>query len=251
MSTLIEVNHLAKFFVTRKSNKVKAIKDISIEINNHEFISIIGPSGCGKSTLLKMISGLLPYDEGEIIFQNSKIKDQLGFVFQDSVLLPWKTVWDNVIFPLEIKKIKTEENLKRVETLLDKVGLTEFKNSLTKELSGGMKQRASIVRSLSYNPSLLLMDEPFGALDAITRDNLNLELLRIWNETKKTIIFVTHDIEEAVFLSEKVIVLSQRPSIVKEVIDIDLPAERELSLKEEPEFSSYVSRLRGLLNEKD
>lgn len=251
MSTLIKVDHLAKFFVTSKSDKVKAIQDISIEINNHEFISIIGPSGCGKSTLLKMISGLLPYDGGEIIYQNSKIKDQLGFVFQDSVLLPWKTVWDNVVFPLEIKKIKTKENLARVEALLDKVGLSEFKNSLTKELSGGMKQRASIVRSLSYNPSLLLMDEPFGALDAITRDSLNLELLRIWNETKKTIIFVTHDIEEAVFLSEKVIVLSHRPSIVKEVIDIDLPVERELSLKEKPEFSSYVSRLRGLLNETD
>lgn len=247
--SLFRMDHVSKSFLNNQGNEVKAIEDITFDVNEHEFVSIIGPSGCGKSTLLKLISDLEVYNDGAIIFDDAKTKDNLGFVFQDSVLFPWINVYDNIVMPLEIKGIKTKENLEHIEHLLKLVNLSEFRNSLPKELSGGMKQRASIARSLSYDPSLLLMDEPFGALDAITRDALNVELRRIWHETNKTIVFVTHDIEEAVFLSTKVVVLSKRPSKVREIIDIDLPGERTLDSKHDAKFLDYVARLRGLLND--
>ena len=235
--TMIELKNISKCFTTANGERIQAIKDVSLAIHEHEFISIIGPSGCGKSTLLR------------IVFHDNTLKENLGFVFQDSVLFPWKSVYENIIMPLEIKHQKTPESLMRVEKLLELMKLKEFRNSLPKELSGGMKQRASIARSLSYDPKLLLMDEPFGALDALTRDYLNLELRRLWKQTKKTILFVTHDIEEAVFLSTRVAVLSNRPSKIRDIITIDLPQERSLKLREAIEFTDYVSRLRGMLNE--
>lgn len=246
---IFHMENVSKSFTNNRKEKIQAIKNVSFDVQEHEFISIIGPSGCGKSTLLKLISDLELRDDGDIIFDFDNTKDNLGFVFQDSILFPWKNVYDNIILPLEIKGIKTQANLDYIETLLKLVNLDEFRNSLPKELSGGMKQRASIARSLSYNPSLLLMDEPFGALDAITRDGLNVELRRIWKETNKTILFVTHDIEEAVFLSTKVIVLSNRPSTIREQIDIDLPDQRTLDIKHDKQFLDYVTRLRGLLND--
>ena len=224
--TMIELKNISKCFTTANGERIQAIKDVSLAIHEHEFISIIGPSGCGKSTLLRIVSELQERDGGEIVFHDNTLKENLGFVFQDS-----------------------PESLMRVEKLLELMKLKEFRNSLPKELSGGMKQRASIARSLSYDPKLLLMDEPFGALDALTRDYLNLELRRLWKQTKKTILFVTHDIEEAVFLSTRVAVLSNRPSKIRDIITIDLPQERSLKLREAIEFTDYVSRLRGMLNE--
>lgn len=171
----------------------------------------------------------------------------IGFVFQDSVLLPWKNVYDNAVFPLEIKNLKTKENLEKLEQLLSMAGLADFKKSLPRELSGGMRQRVSIVRSLSYDPKLLLMDEPFGALDALTRDSLNIELLKIWEQTKKTILFVTHSIDEAVFLSSKVIVMSPRPGRIKEILDIDLGYPRTVEIRNNPKFIEYSKYLREVL----
>lgn len=246
---MIEMKHISKDFTTNSKERIQAIKDISLTIDKHAFVSIIGPSGCGKSTLLRIISELQEKDGGEIKFHNTEIKDNLGFVFQDSVLFPWKNVYENVILPLEVKHIKNEETLAHVAYLLNLMNLTEFKTSLPKELSGGMKQRASIARSLSYDPHLLLMDEPFGALDALTRDTLNLELRKLWKQTKKTILFVTHDIEEAVFLSTKVVVLTNRPSTIHAVVTIDLPEERDLQIRDSTAFNHYVSTLRGMLHE--
>ena len=195
---LINVKNLEKTFITNANERITALKNINLTVSEGEFISLIGPSGCGKSTLLRIISGLETYDSGELTFTLENKNN--GFVFQDSVLFPWKTVYQNVIFPLEIKKQKNASSLAQVDDLIKMVGLEKFRNALPKELSGGMKQRASIARALSYDPTVLMMDEPFGALDAMTRDTLNLELSRIWSESGKTILFVTHEIDEAVFL---------------------------------------------------
>ena len=210
---MIELKNISKCFTTANGERIQAIKDVSLAIHEHEFISIIGPSGCGKSTLLRIVSELQERDGGEIVFHDNTLKENLGFVFQDSVLFPWKSVYENIIMPLEIKHQKTPESLMRVEKLLELMKLKDFRNSLPKELSGGMKQR------------------------------------RLWKQTKKTILFVTHDIEEAVFLSTRVAVLSNRPSKIRDIITIDLPQERSLKLREAIEFTDYVSRLRGMLNE--
>ena len=193
------------------------------------------------------MSGLEDKTSGAIEFGDGSSRDNLGFVFQDSVLLPWRTVYENVSFPLEIKGDPDGAGARRVERLLDIVGLSDFRDSLPKELSGGMRQRASIARSLSYDPDILMMDEPFGALDALTRDALNVELRRIWDETGKTILFVTHDIEEAVFLSTKVVALTARPGTVRDVVSIDLPDKRGLDVRSDERFREYASRLRGML----
>ena len=243
MKTILKFDGVSKIY----SNGVHALKNVSFEIKEGEFVSIIGPSGCGKSTILRLISGLDQASSGSISLSDTVDKDGFGYVFQDSVLLPWKTVRENIAFPLEIKGDEDGEGAKRVERLLKTVGLEGFANSYPKELSGGMRQRASIARSLSYDPDVLLMDEPFGALDALTRDSLNVELRRIWKDTSKTIVFVTHDIDEAVFLSTKVVVLSGRPSKVREVVPIELEDDRDLSVRSNPRFHAYADTLRGML----
>lgn len=242
---LINVKNLEKTFITNANERITALKNINLTVSKGEFISLIGPSGCGKSTLLRIISGLETYDSGELTFTLENKNN--GFVFQDSVLFPWKTVYQNVIFPLEIKKQKNARSLAQVDDLIKMVGLEKFRNALPKELSGGMKQRASIARSLSYDPTVLMMDEPFGALDAMTRDTLNLELSRIWSESGKTILFVTHDIDEAVFLSTKVVIMSARPGTIKEVIPIDLDKQRDLKIRGSDQFIKYSNYLRGEL----
>lgn len=244
---IIQVSDVTKTFTTQSNETVKALAGISFSVDEHDFVSIIGPSGCGKSTILRIISGLEGADSGSVELSASLSAEGFGFVFQDSVLFPWKTVRENVAFPLEIKGDPEGRGSKRVDALLEIVGLTQFANSLPKELSGGMRQRASIARSLSYDPSVLLMDEPFGALDALTRDGLNVELRRIWDQTNKTIMFVTHDIDEAVFLSTKVVVLGDRPSRVRAVVPIELGDERPLSIRSSERFRSYSSDLRGML----
>lgn len=247
-NSFLNIKDVQKIYKSTFGKETIALKDINLQVNQGEFISIIGPSGCGKSTLLKIISNLEKYNGGEIQFsEDIDAVEDIGFVFQDSVLLPWKSVYENVIFPLKIKKMVNEKNKEYLEQLLEIAGLSDFKDSLPRELSGGMKQRASIVRSLSYDPQLLLMDEPFGALDALTRDTLNMQLLEIWEKTKKTILFVTHSIEEAVFLSDRVIVMSPRPGRIKEILDIDIPRPRNLETRNGERFNHYTKYLREVL----
>lgn len=241
----VNIKHLDKIYSNLLKEDTVALKDINLEIKNGEFLSIIGPSGCGKSTLLKVIGGLEKPTRGEIEYQDKE--NRLGFVFQDSVLLPWKNVRENAEFPLVIQKKQTKENEERLDELLELAGLTEFKTALPRELSGGMKQRVSIVRALSYDAPLLLMDEPFGALDAITRDHMNEELLNIWTQTKKTVVFVTHSIGEAVFLSDRVVVMSTRPGTIKEIVSIDLSRPRNSQTRNDPKFSDYTGYLRGII----
>lgn len=246
MSTsIVTISNLGKSYINTSKQNIPALKDINLNVEKGDFLSFVGPSGCGKSTLLRIIANLEDYQAGSIDLENQS--KAIGFVFQDSALLPWKSVYENILLPLEIKHGVNKQALEKVEQLLKLVGLEKFKNALPKELSGGMKQRASIARSLSYDPEILLMDEPFGALDAMTRDTLNVELRKIWKESQKTILFVTHDIEEAVFLSTKVIVLSERPGTIKEVLPINLGENRDLNIRSNPEFMNYADHLREVM----
>ena len=242
----VELKGLNKVYSNLLKEDTIALKDINLQIRPGEFISIIGPSGCGKSTLLGIIGNLDKPTSGTIEYRDGA-DQQMGFVFQDSVLLPWKNVRQNAEFPLVIQKKQTKENEEKLDELLELAGLSEFKTALPRELSGGMKQRVSIVRALSYDAPLLLMDEPFGALDALTRDHLNEELLKIWQKTKKTVIFVTHSIEETTFLSDRVLVMSARPGRVKEMVEIDLPRPRGEATRNDPKFTEYNKYLRGII----
>ncbi|WP_191559514.1 ABC transporter ATP-binding protein [Metabacillus idriensis] len=242
----VSIKNINKVYKSNKGSDVNALNDINLNINKGEFLSIIGPSGCGKSTLLRILANLDVSTTGEIIWSEDS-GNTIGYVFQDSTLLPWKNVYDNARFPLQIKKLETPENLKKLDDLLELSGLSSFKKAYPYELSGGMKQRVSIVRALSYNPDVLLMDEPFGALDAMTRDKMNLELLRIWSETKKTIVFITHSISEAAFLSDRVVVMSPRPGKIDHVFNINIPRPRGVEVRETLEFVNYVKNLREVL----
>jgi len=255
---LIEIKGVGKVFETEEGS-VRALKDVSFNVREGEFLSIIGPSGCGKTTLLRIIGGLVEQTEGEIVFKKGTIEDlhrNCGFVFQDPTLLPWRDVLGNILLPLEVarggKRDKREgnserdEEKKKVKELLAMVELEGFEHFYPRELSGGMKQRVAIARALAQDPLILLMDEPFGALDEMTRGRMNFELLRIWKETGKTVIFVTHSIPEAVLLSERVVVLSERPGTVKDIIDIKFD-ERNPSIIETEEFNKYVQKVRKAL----
>lgn len=230
----------------------KVLQEINFSVKSQEFVAIVGPSGCGKTTLLKIIGGLFNPTKGNILIQNKPVqhakKNKLfGFVFQDPILLPWKTVIENIEMPCKIIRhpmVNSEELLKLMK-------LHEFKNKYPYQLSGGMKQRVAIARALSFNPRIMLMDEPFGALDDLTREHLNLELLRIWQNVKNTIIFVTHNLSEAVFLADKVIVLSDRPATIKKIINVNLPRPRKLNMKYKPEFNKLVKNIRSCLDDKD
>ena len=238
---LLSIKDLRKVYKTR-DGELEAIGKVSFDVKEQEFVSIVGPSGCGKSTLLRIIAGLLPKTEGEIIVDKTKFnpEKEVGFVFQKALLLEWRRVLDNVLLPIEILKLDKKKYIDRAMELLDMVGLKGFENSYPSELSGGMQQRVSIARALIHDPKLILMDEPFGALDAITREKMNLELMRIWSESQKTVLFITHEISEAVFLSDRVIVLSARPSRQVGSFEIDLPRPRTLAIKTTPEFNKYV-----------
>ena len=220
----------------------RVLSDVSLSAGQGEFISLVGPSGCGKTTLLKIIAGLLPASTGQIVVdeQNFDPTREAGFVFQKSLLLEWRKVIDNVLLPIEILKKDRSKFKQRARELLALVGLEGFENAYPHELSGGMQQRVSIARALIHDPKLLLMDEPFGALDAITREQMNLELLRIWSEAGKTVLFVTHSISEAVFLSDRVIVLSARPSRMVRALDIELPRPRSVDVRSDPRYGEYV-----------
>ncbi|RLL84895.1 hypothetical protein Y696_11640 [Mesotoga sp. H07pep.5.4] len=235
---------------TKKGRKeFVALDGVSFTVNRGEFVSLLGPSGCGKSTLLKIISGLLKASSGtvKITEKENRKTPPFGFVFQDSVLLPWRTAIDNALFPFEIMGNREKADESNVRNLFKLAKLVGFENSYPRQLSGGMKQRVSIVRALSYNPPILLMDEPFGALDAITRDNLNNVLLEIWESTRKTVIFVTHSISEAVYLSDRIIVMGTKPGRVIADMKVELPRPRNEDSKLTPEFYSYVKELREML----
>ncbi len=234
-----------------------AIEDLSLEIEDGAFWSILGPSGCGKSTLLRLISDLVPAAGGavEVLGKSTeaaRLAREFAFVFQDPTLLPWRSALKNVELPLEIGKsrnIRPSAGGRTPMELLELVGLKGREDALPHELSGGMRQRVAIARALVCQPKILLMDEPFGALDEITRDHLNLQLLNIWNETGVTVLFVTHSIPEAVFLGQKVLMLKARPGRLKEVVDIDLPFPRTIRDRESPEFIRYAAKLREILEE--
>ncbi|WP_342453235.1 ABC transporter ATP-binding protein [Jiella mangrovi] len=228
---------------------VHALKDIDLSIHRGEFVSLIGPSGCGKTTLLRVIADL-ERPTGGTITVNGMSPDAArrarayGYVFQAAALYPWRTIEKNLALPLEIMGIDKAEQRRRIEEGLELVGLSGFGKKFPWQLSGGMQQRASIARALSFDPDLLLMDEPFGALDEIVRDHLNEELLKLWAKTDKTIVFVTHSIPEAVFLSTRIVVMSPRPGRIHEIIDCDLGPDRPLDIRDTPEFLAIAHRVR-------
>ncbi len=228
MKSDIRIEHVSKEYES-SGRKLKAVDDVSFEIKDSEFICIVGPSGCGKSTLLRMIAGLEPVSSGEILMGDKKVTSpspEIGFVFQEYTLFPWRTVEKNVEFGLELKKLPQAERTQIASKYLDMVGLSKFKDSYPHQLSGGMRQRTAIARTLAVNPEILLMDEPFGALDAQTRNILQEQLLDIWHQEKKKVLFVTHNVDEAVFLSDRVIVMTARPGRIKDIIDINIPRPR-------------------------
>ncbi len=241
----LEIRGAAKTYEA-KTGPVNALEDFSIDVQEGELVCILGPSGCGKTTLLWAMSGLHALTRGEIRLDGALITGprphELGMMFQDANLLPWRNLQKNIEFPFEIKKRPTDRP--RIARLVDEVGLTGFETSFPRELSGGMQQRASIVRALAQDPSVLLMDEPFGALDAFTRDEMNLLLLRLWTETRKTIVFVTHNISEAIFLADRVVVMTPRPGRLAHVYDIELPRPRTIEMTFEPEFIELIQDIK-------
>ena len=246
----LELTHISKIFHQDTSQEsLTALTDINFKVNDGEFISIIGPSGCGKTTLLKIISGLDAPSSGKIFLNHVEVLKpygQVGLIFQEYALFPWRTVIDNVAFSLEIQNIPKKIRRDRARYYLTKFGLEGFENKFPKELSGGMKQRVAIARTLINDPKLLLMDEPFGAIDSQTRNALQEFLLKIWQETKKTILFVSHNIDETVFLSQRVLGLSQRPGTIKLSLEIDLPYPRERTGQE---FNRYRKQILDYLSE--
>ena len=229
-----------------KSGPVHALDDISLDIAEGELVTILGPSGCGKTTLLWAISGLHALTGGRITLDGTEVDgprpQETGMIFQDANLLPWRNLRQNIEFPFEIKRKSVDRA--RVDALLQQTGLTEFVHSMPRELSGGMQQRASIVRALAQNPEVLLLDEPFGALDAFTRDEMNLLLLRLWQESGQTIVFVTHNISEAIFLADRVVVLTPRPGRLAHIYDIALPRPRTIEMTFEPDFIELVQDMK-------
>jgi NitT/TauT family transport system ATP-binding protein len=246
-SSSIVVEGLGKTFTSEEGEVFTALKEVSFEIRAGEFLSLLGPSGCGKSTILRIISGLERPTEGRITIGGEPMEGappNLGIVFQRDVLLDWRTIVDNVLLPVEFARGNKAEARKVAMSLLSLYGLKGFENRYPWELSGGMRQRASICRALLLDPAFLMMDEPFGALDALTRDELNLELQSLWERTKKTVLFVTHGIAEAVFLSDRVAVMATSPGRIVEIIDVDLPRPRDFSVRATPKFGGYVDQIR-------
>jgi NitT/TauT family transport system ATP-binding protein len=229
---------------------IVALRDIDFSVADGEFMSIVGPSGCGKSTLLKILAGLIPSD-GEALLNGTPIdgpRQDIGMVFQSPVLFPWRSVLGNVLLPVDVQRLGRERMTQRALDLIALVGLTGFEKRYPWELSGGMQQRVALVRALIHDPALLLMDEPFGALDALTRESMNAELQRIWLERRKTVLFVTHSTTEAVFLADRVLVMTARPGRIGDMLDIELPRPRTLDVMTTEKFGSYVRRIRGALN---
>ena len=250
---LIVVSDLEKTYTTKGRALVQALAGISLAIEPGEFVTIVGQSGCGKTTLLKILAGLLARSEGAVMLRGEPVngpRRDIGIVFQDPVLLQWRTVLGNVMLPVEVLRLDRVAYRRRAMELIRLVGLETFEDKYPHELSGGMRQRVALARALVHDPSLLLMDEPFGALDAMTREFMNLELLRIWQEAKKTVVFITHSIPEAVFLADRVVVMSARPGRITEVVRVDLPRPRDLDMMASDDFGVYTRKIRHLFDAK-
>jgi NitT/TauT family transport system ATP-binding protein len=245
---LVRVVEATKVYPTRDGS-LCALDRVSLDLHRGEFLAIVGPSGCGKSTLLLLIAGLIPLTSGRIYIDGTVVDrpyTELGIVFQDAVLFEWRRVLDNLMLPIEIRGLDRRRYRARAEELLALVGLGGFAQRYPHELSGGMRQRVALCRALIHDPPLLLMDEPFGALDALTRDQMNLDLQSLWQQQQKTVLFITHSIEEAVFLADRVAVMSPRPGRIEAVLDIALPRPRALDLRETPAFGRYTREIRRL-----
>jgi len=247
---VIRLDSVAKTYRTRGGDLVEALPETTLAVGENEFVTVVGPSGCGKSTLLKLVAGLVVPTHGSIHVREQAVREpfpDVGFVFQQPVLLPWRNVLDNVLFSAEMLGLDSRHYRKQAADLLELTGLAGFETKYPRELSGGMQQRVAICRALLPDPGLLLMDEPFGALDALTREEMSLELLRIWEERRKTILFVTHSIPEAILLADRVVVMSARPGRIVRVITVDLPRPRTMDLEFDVRFKAHSDEVRGLI----
>jgi NitT/TauT family transport system ATP-binding protein len=245
----LQIRDLNQSFLRDDGSELSVLEHLSFEVHDKEFVCILGSSGCGKTTLLRLIAGLDEARSGSIILDGEEIKSpspKVGFVFQEYSLFPWRTVIDNIAFGLEMKGMVREERYRIAEHFLDLVNLTQFRNSYPSELSGGMRQRVAVTRALALDPVLLLMDEPFGALDAQTRNMLQQELLGIWEKTRKTVVFITHSVDEAVFLSDRIIVLTSRPGRICRIFPVELPRPRD---RTSVEFAQVRRDVLDLINQ--
>jgi NitT/TauT family transport system ATP-binding protein len=245
---MVSLEGVTRRFVTRSGTDVTALQEVSLTIERDQFVTVVGPSGCGKTTLMKLVGGIMPPTRGTVRLNGEVLarpSRKVGMVFQRPVLLPWRSVFENVLFPLEMLGWPTAPRKDEARRLIKLVGLGGFENALPSELSGGMQQRVSICRALIYEPELLLMDEPFGAVDAMTREDLSFELLRIWNEKRKTVVFVTHSITEAVLLADRVVVMTARPGHVVMDVPITLPRPRTPDTEFTAEFKDFAKIIKS------
>jgi NitT/TauT family transport system ATP-binding protein len=245
VSYKLSVRNLNKHF-----DELEVLRDINVDVADGEFVSLVGPSGCGKTTFLRIVDGLEPYDSGEVLIDGravTKPGPDRGFVFQSDSLQPWRNVWNNAAFGLEIQNRLNDGEKGRLRGLLELVGLKGFERFFPRQLSGGMRQRVNLARALAVGPQVLLMDEPFAALDAQTREIMQTELLRIWNQAKSTVLFITHQIDEAVYLSDRVLVFGRRPGHLQEEVKIEIARPRPTSVKRTPQFTEYVGHIWGLI----
>ncbi len=246
---IVQIKHLSHIFPDRNSG-LHVLDDISFSVYAEQFVCVLGPSGCGKTTLLRILAGLLPPTRGEMLFGESASKlpqHGVGMVFQKANLMPWRSVLENILLPLEVRHLQRSEALPKALALVELVGLAGFEESLPRDLSGGMAQRVAIARALIHEPDLLLLDEPFGSLDALTRERMGSELTRIWQARRKTVIMVTHSISESILLADRVLVLSPRPASIKLDLPVDIPRPREEDIRYTPVFSDYARRVRAAI----
>ena len=251
---IVTVQNVSKLYSGTSAGNTHALSRVSLEIRPGDFVALLGPSGCGKSTLLRLIADLIEPSEGQITIKGksprqARLDRDYGFVFQAPVLYEWRSVLRNVQLPLEVMRFPAAERDRRARDMLQLVGLKDFERHYPWQLSGGMQQRVSIARALAFKPSILLMDEPFGALDELTRERMNTELLNIWSQTETTVIFVTHSIPEAVFLSNRVVVMTPRPGRIEKIVDIDLPRPRTFETREQTRYFELITEVREGLRE--
>jgi NitT/TauT family transport system ATP-binding protein len=247
---VISLRDVSKTYRTRQGDLVHALDAVTLEVRDEEFVSLVGPSGCGKSTLLRVVGGLTPPSAGVVRVRDAEVREpfpDVGIVFQSAVLLPWRSVLDNVLFSIEMLGRRRESHRAQAMALIELAGLGGFEQRYPWELSGGMQQRVAICRALVHDPGLLLMDEPFGALDAMTREEMGFELLRIWEERRKTILFVTHSIPEAILLSDRVVVMTPRPGRLARVLEVGLPRPRTADMEFDPRFREAAEEIRRLI----
>lgn len=248
----IDIRAVNKRYDSADGVGVQALSSVTLQIEEGQFVSLLGPSGCGKTTLMMIVAGLAQATQGVVRIGGREIRapyTDLGIVFQNAELLEWRNALQNILLQIEIRKLPTRDYVHAARKLLANVGLKDFEKKFPDELSGGMKQRVALCRALVHDPDILLMDEPFGALDAMTRDQMNADVQRLWMEKRKTAILVTHSIDEAVFMSDRVIVMSARPASIAEDIAIDLPRPRKLEVRDTPEFNAYTGRIRKLFKQ--